>query len=626
MMRGVMRAPRMAMRALQKAVKRPSSPMRAPREAIRPLRRPGMPATRLRPLALALALAPALLLGRATHAYPQDQQGRGVERTREGGVTLDFQDADLRVVIATLAQVAGIDVVFSNLPDRTVTLRTSAPVPPERVRGYLESVVRAHGLEMVEENGLVRISGGESAAAPTPGTSQAEALRRAAQQGTVQLYVHPLRHARAETLAQTVSALFGVSSSGFAPDLGGPRSLTEELRMQRERPVIEPPAQPQATPAPGGAAQAGAGAQAQPGGLAAGLVGPVTIVPDPRTNSLLIRALPQDYETLRQAIQTLDARPLQVLIEVLIAEVRRNAQRGLGVSVVVPDNYDAETGITLGGELAGAAGGDLTISALGVGAIRAEVLLRALASDADVTILSRPVILAQNNQTARILVGSQRPFVQLYRALPTDEAIRDQVVTYRDVGTQLTIQPTINPDGYVNLKVLQEVSVATSETQFNAPVISTREAETELLVKDGHTAVIGGLMDRQRDETRSGIPILKDIPLIGGLFRSTLDRRDLTELFLFITPHVIATDEDLERATEGLKESTQKLRERLPDPIPLLPDTLFRLRLDGVRQDSVMPADSVQRADTTHAVRRPPGRVQQRVVPRTRRDPQDSRP
>lgn len=623
MMLRAVRAPHQTRRALWRALGSPSRVTRALRGTMRPPQRPGAPATRLRLLALALALAPALLLGRAAQAYAQEQPARTVERTRDGGVSLDFQDADLRVVIATLAQVAGIDVVFSNLPDRTVTLRTSAPVPPERVRGYLESVVRAHGLEMVEENGLVRISGGESTPTPAPGTSQTEALRRAVQQGTVQLYVHPLRHARAEALAQTIGALFGVSSSGSAADPGSPRSLTEELRMQRERPVIEPPAQPQA--APGGAAQAGAGVQAQPGGLAAGLVGPVTIVPDPRTNSLLIRALPQDYETLRQAIQTLDARPLQVLIEVLIAEVRRNTQRGLGVSVVVPDNHDAETGITLGGELAGAGAGDLTISALGVGAIRAEVLLRALASDADVTILSRPVILAQNNQTARILVGSQRPFVQLYRALPTDEAIRDQVVTYRDVGTQLTIRPTINPDGYVNLKVLQEVSVATSETQFNAPVISTREAETELLVRDGHTAVIGGLMDRQRDETRSGIPVLKDIPLIGRLFRSTLDRRDLTELFLFITPHVIATDEDLERATEGLKESTQKLRERLPDPIPLLPDTLFRPRLDGVRQDSVAPANTVQQADTARAVRRPPGRVQQRVVP-PRRDPPESRP
>ena len=121
-------------------------------------------------------------------------------------------------------------------------------------------------------------------------------------------------------------------------------------------------------------------------------------------------------------------------------------------------------------------------------------------------IVSRPVILAQNNQEARILVGSERPFVQVSRSLPTDAAVRDQVIQYRDVGTKLTITPTINADGYVNLQVLQEVSTATAETQFGAPVISTREASTHLFVKNGHTAVLGGLIDRQQEKTRVGHP------------------------------------------------------------------------------------------------------------------------
>jgi general secretion pathway protein D len=588
--------------------------MRVPRRT-RAAAAPNAWPARLRSVFLAFVLSPAVLSVGAAPARAQEQQGRGVERSAEG-VSLDFQDADLRVVIAMLAQVAGLNVVLSDLPDRTVTLRTSRPVPPAEARGYLESLVRAQGLEMTEENGLVRIAGSDSVAAPGGEVRRGTTPQRVARQAQVQLFVHPLHHARAEPLAQTIGALFGVGSAGAVGQEERPRSLTEELRMQREVPLAPPQAEQPRVPGPAGRGE-------QSAGLAAGLVGPVTIVPDPRTNALLIRALPEDYETLRQAIQALDARPLQVLIEVLIAEVRRNTQRGLGVSLLVPDNHDSETGATIGGELVGAAAGDLTISALGVGAIRAEVLLRALASDADVTILSRPVILAQNNQDARILVGSQRPFVQLFRALPTDEAVRDQVVTYRDVGTQLTIRPTINPDGYVNLRVLQEVSVATSETQFNAPVISTREAETELLVKDGHTAVIGGLMDRQRDETRGGIPILKDIPVLGALFRSSLERRDVTELFLFITPHVIATDEDLERATRGLKDSTERLRRRLPDPLPLLPDTLFRR--DRLPPDTAVRADDVQRADTAQAgaERRTPRIIRQRVVP-PKRDPPDS--
>src|SRR3712207_2355998 len=101
-------------------------------------------------------------------------------------------------------------------------------------------------------------------------------------------------------------------------------------------------------------------------------------------------------------------------------------------------------------------------------------------------------------------------------------------------------RPTINPDGYVTLQVLQEVSNATAETQFGAPVISTREARTQLLVRDGRTAVIGGLVDQQRETASSGIPFLKDIPFLGALFRTSQSRRrNVTELFLFLTPHVL---------------------------------------------------------------------------------------
>lgn len=177
------------------------------------------------------------------------------------------------------------------------------------------------------------------------------------------------------------------------------------------------------------------------------------------------------------------------------------------------------------------------------------------------------------------MVGAERPFVQLFRALPTDDAVRDQVVQYRDVGTQLTIRPTINPDGYVALSVLQEVSTATAETQFGAPVISSREAETQLLVKDGHTAVIGGLVSHQRETMESGIPLLKDLPLLGGLFGSTQNRNGTTELFLLLTPHVVRSDRHLDHAVERLQEQTPLLRERFGEPEPLiqLPDSVTML-------------------------------------------------
>src|SRR5205085_11132525 len=111
---------------------------------------------------------------------------------------------------------------------------------------------------------------------------------------------------------------------------------------------------------------------------------------------------------------------------------------------------------------------------LNLGHAQLNAVLQAGASNGRVQILSRPVLLAANNHDARIMVGSQRPFVQVSRTLATDNTARDQVVEYKDVGTRLNVRPTISADGYVTLEVVQEVSNATAETAFDAPVIATR--------------------------------------------------------------------------------------------------------------------------------------------------------
>lgn len=176
------------------------------------------------------------------------------------------------------------------------------------------------------------------------------------------------------------------------------------------------------------------------------------------------------------------------------------------------------------------------------------------------------MVLAANNESAEILVGTQRPFIQVQRALPTDAPVRDQVVQFKDVGTRLTVRPTISDDGYVMLQVAQEVNAATAEVAFDAPVLSTRTIQTQLLVKDAHTAVLGGLADRQKDVTRAGVPILSAIPLLGGLFGRHVTHTTETELFVFLTPRVIRTDEDLDNASAAVGDKTKELQKRLPRP------------------------------------------------------------
>src|SRR5205823_14215749 len=169
----------------------------------------------------------------------------------------------------------------------------------------------------------------------------------------------------------------------------------------------------------------------------------------------------------------------------------------------------------------------------------------------DVRVLSLPVIIAQNNRQASLNVGSSRPFVQVSQTVPNDPTGRVQTVQYIDVGTVLTITPTINPDGYVNLVVSQTDNSASNEIQFDAPVIKKREATTQVFIRDGQTTVIGGLAGKTRDHTVSGIPILSRTPLIGPFLFGNVTQTDVTrELFLFLTPHIISTDEDADKMRE----------------------------------------------------------------------------
>lgn len=224
-----------------------------------------------------------------------------------------------------------------------------------------------------------------------------------------------------------------------------------------------------------------------------------------------------------------------------------------------------------------------SLQGLGVRLIRlasmdVRAIIRALAAQTNVRVLSTPRILALNNEEARILVGSQVPFSQSTRT--GLDVVVDRVVQFRNVGTQLTIIPTINTDGYVTFRLLQEVSALTQQTiqaALNAPVITVREAETSAIVKNGSTVVIGGLIGESEDATETGVPLLKDVPLLGLLFKSRSVTRTRTELAIFLTPYVVFTDEDaeqiLQREREQLRDSRQKIDSILPVPRAPTPQT-----------------------------------------------------
>jgi len=492
---------------------------------------------RLRAVEVAAVLALAFTVPNGIAA-----QDTAAVRTVNDSVSVRFVDADIRGVIQALGRYLPKPVLVGNLQPVKVSLETPAPVPRWRVRELLKGLVESQNLDFTEDSSFYRISTALSRPVPPGGGVGGGALPSGGSgvgQGAVhvQLFVIRLKHARAADVAATVNLLFGAGGefSGRA-GLSAP-TLSDELR----RNVVPPP---------GAAAGAAATGQAPAStSKSAALSGPVTIVPDELTNSLLIRASEQDYDVLRQGVEQLDIRPLQVLIEVMIVEARRDRSFSFGADFFVPPQsidkgHGSADAASLGGGL-----GDVIIHLMSLGHAEINATLRTAASKGDVQILSRPVLLASNNTEARLLVGSQVPFVQVSRSLPTDTPTRDQVVQYRDVGTKLTVRPTINQDGYVSLLIQQEVNQATSEVRFDAPVISTREAATQVLVKDGQTIVLGGLRDKQKSVNQSGIPVLSHIPVIGGLFGSADRSMSETELYLFLTPRILKTDADVDSVT-----------------------------------------------------------------------------
>ncbi len=529
-------------------------------------------------------MATALVMGGMGSEAPVDAQqipqrrGQVAGPEAQEGITLNFQNLDLSSVITAMAQSAGINVVSSNMPTVQVTLRTAVPVSPNEVGSLIRSLALAHGVAVVEEPGFLRLQG--------PLVQEGELAEPR------HLYIHRLRHTNALFLAGTLQALFG----GPAPRAATTGRVGQTLSQQLQAIERQSAQQFRGVEAPG--TPAPVTVQFTQGDLQ----GDVQIVPDEITNSLLVRATQADWAVIEQAINALDLRPLQVVIEVVIAEVRRTGDLSVGMDIFATD-VKAEGGRGTTAFLPGPDPGDsFTLSVLRTGNVNVEATLSALSATGHVRILSRPLIQAQNNQEARILVGAQRPFVQVSQVLATDQGTRNEVVQYREVGTALTILPTINEDGYVNLFLIQEVSSATAETQFGAPIISTREATTQVLARTGQTVVIGGLVDQQLEESRAGIPILKDIPVLGYLFGT--NRRSLTnaELFLFLTPYVIASDDEGDLLRQELETNAVLLRELVPlksllppsiralvpDSIPMVPpDTLLHAPPDSIPPDTI---------------------------------------
>ena len=487
------------------------------------------------------------LLGAALRAQQPAQ-------SEPDSVTIRIVNTEIRAAVQIMQQYLDRPVIFSGAGGAQVTFETPRPVARADVPRLLRGLLESQGYELVADSasGTYRARIKEAprpvVVAPIPPAFNPTPTGppRPPGGGPPELFVIALKHARAADVASTINSLFARATMSSTNTLAGGRApgYADDVRLASSGPDPSAPI-------------------VQGGSRPATLTGELTIVPEAKGNSLLVRANRQDYELIESAVRQIDIRPAQALIEVLIVEARRDRSFSLGIVAGAKDQpFPRSENTRIGGDFTPGRGGlgDFTLRVMGISGIDFDATITAATGRGDVRVVSRPVVLTSNDEEAEVVVGSQRPFVQVSRALPTSDAVRDQIVQYKDVGTKLSVRPTISVDGTVQLSVTQEVSNATTETQFNAPVISTRSIRTDLLVKDGQTVMLGGLTDKQHDVEAQGIPLLSSIPFIGGLFGRNARSMAETELFIFLTPHVIRTDEDAARLTDPLRGRANKIQ------------------------------------------------------------------
>lgn len=294
------------------------------------------------------------------------------------------------------------------------------------------------------------------------------------------------------------------------------------------------------------------------GGQLTGLQDTVRMVVDDVNNSLIIQATPVDYAYISETIKKMDVLPRQALIDAKIFEVDLTDNLNFGIAASLqPKGTDSLTT----GELT--ASGLLTATTfVPVGNARQIMAtLEALRLKTKVRILESPSVLALDGQQAQIVVGAEIP----YPGTSFTGAVGGNTtsVQYRDTGISLLVIPRISASGSVTLDLAQEVSAPGASIPIgdsNAPTFSKTSVSTTLSVKDGETVAIAGLIRDGSDFSRSGVPFLSQIPLLGNLFGQTTRNSRRSELIILITPHVIRTPEALHEMTQELRDSLRHVR------------------------------------------------------------------
>jgi general secretion pathway protein D len=356
-----------------------------------------------------------------------------------------------------------------------------------------------------------------------------DSFKRSSQDG---LFVYPVQHVQSKDIESLLGPLLAtLDNTGVSQPISTP--APPDKNAPPPTPATAPSKQPQQTTTTLGK----------------------KIVVDKQRNQLLFRGKSEEWARLLPILKMIDRPTKQVLIEVMIAEITLSDSESLGINWAFGGSNLGKTAGALSG-ISGGSGG-LSYSLINsLGETRAT--LKALASNNRVNVLSSPRVMVKSGESASINVGDQVPVVTSRAVDATSGQTAGtsnllQNIQYRTTGTQLSITPVVYAGNRVDIDVNQSVSRALPGSSGISPTINDRTISTKLTLTDGGSVLLGGLIESTYSDDNSGVPILKDIPVLGHLFRSAGRSTERRELIMLIVPYVINDENDAQQLTNAFR-------------------------------------------------------------------------
>jgi len=472
--------------------------------------------------------------------------------TAPGNVTLDFQDADIRNVLKIISYKSGVNIIATPEVMGTVTIRL-VDVPWEKA---LDVILKTYGFAYERVGNIITVA---------PLEKLTEQKKKEVELAEVQ---------------PTITEVFNLK---FIDAADVKKTLEPLLSSRGKITVLEATGQ--------AGWEFGAEEIAKRKRVTEGRVS--------RSKTLIVTDVPPVLEKMREVIKEIDIMPKQILIETRIMEVNRDRLKDIGfdwgtgstgaesstITATPTDKHGDSVVSEAGGHILGnqitpsvfgpKEGATFTTAKAGLELLfrkltgtQFEAIMHALEEDVQTNILSAPRIMTLNNQEAAILIGTKYPLVKPTISTETGQIVGAELDKYQDIGIQLNVVPQISEKDYINMIIHPAVSSYTDtvkvkstagETLSEYPIINVRETETQILMKDRETVVIGGLLKDVKSKEVIGVPLLSKIPLLGLFFQRRTTDIEKIDLLIFITAHIV-------KEGEFSPEEISKLEERLSSP------------------------------------------------------------